>query len=120
MCTPKFYAKRVLMLPCLTRTRGLTGGFWVSTRGRLTTIAALFSFQCLNRKMIRDSAIGIVARQMGGILGKHQVAPSVRARAPAVGILAGLVSELLQDRWRGARGLGARALGLFLCSASVF
>ena len=103
MCTPKFYTKRVLMLPCLNRTRGLTGGFWVSTRGRLTTIAELFRFQGISRKMIRYASIGISARQMGGILGNTMSLPVCGRVLRQLLFCAGLFSELPPDPWDNAR-----------------
>ena len=87
------------MLPCITRTRGLTGGFRVSTRGRLTTIAALFRFQGLSRKMIRYSSIGISARQMCGILGNTMSLPVWGRVLRQLLFCASLVSELPPDPW---------------------
>ena len=103
VCTPKFYAKRALMRPCLTRTRGLTGRLWASTRGRLTTIAELFRFQGLSRNMIRYSSIGISARQMGGILGNTMSLPVCGRVLRQLLFCAGLVSELPPDPWDNAR-----------------
>ena len=52
-CTEKFYHKRLDTLPTLSACRGQTGGFWISSRGRMTTLNELFHLQGLSEKGMR-------------------------------------------------------------------
>ena len=99
-CTKKRARHMVNIMPCLTRNRGLSGGYWVSTRGRLTTISELFRFQGLSPTAIRFRDLDISEREMGGILGNSMSLPIcgrvIRQLLHAAGLLSG---ELPRDPW---------------------
>ena len=86
-------------MPCLTKARGYMGGYWVSTRGRLTTMSELFRFQGLRHDAIDYKSMGISERQMGGILGNTMTLPVCGRVLRQLAYAAGLVHELPQDPW---------------------
>ena len=77
-------------LPCLTATRGSTGGFWLTNRGRFTTSLELM--RCQGFKPCEMDTSMLSARQLGRALGN----------AMSVDVVAALLKRLLQSTnfWR--------------------
>jgi site-specific DNA-cytosine methylase len=69
MSSPKFAnGGRKDALPCLTRARGGTCGFWITSRGRFTTLRELMRFQGF-RPTLRRPGSKVSDRQLGMALG---------------------------------------------------
>lgn len=97
-CTEKFYQKRLDSLPTLSACRGEAGGYWISSRGRMTTLNELFHLQGLSEKACAWHGV-VSARQMGRMLGNTM---SLNVCERVLGRLlfaADLVQHLPRDRW---------------------
>ena len=99
LCTERLFTKRVRLLPRLTSRRGYCGGYWVSTRGRLTTTSELCRFQGLDPSLIDYESLGVSKRQMGAMLGNTMTLPVCGQVLRMLLYSAGLISELPKNPW---------------------
>lgn len=93
--SPRYAVTGYEEIKCLTRTRGASGGPWLSCRGRRTTLAELLRLQGFNAEEFQLNCVPVSARQMGGMLGNTMSLPVVKA-------------VLIQGLW--AAGLTSRKL----------
>jgi hypothetical protein len=98
-CSRRYANTMVNVMPCLTRARGRFGGYWVSTRGRLTTISELFRFQGLSPYAINFRSLGIAEYEMAGMLGNAMTLPVCGRVLRRLLFAAGLVDTLPLDPW---------------------
>ena len=68
-CSRKFSTFGVNRAKTITKTRGTTGGPWISTRGRRTTTAELMRLQGLRPEDIPYNELGVTTRQVGALVG---------------------------------------------------
>ena len=101
MSSPKFAnGGRKDALPCLTRARGGTSGFWITSRGRFTTLRELMLFQGF-RPTLRRPGSQVSDRQLGMALGNAwslNVASRVLYRATRACSI-GLATTVDPDFW---------------------
>lgn len=94
-CSMAYKTYSVNAMGCLTATRGSTGGPWISSRGRRTTINELFRAQGVDPSMVSHKEAGISDREMGRMLG-NSMSVNVCARVIASALWsAGLSSKRL-------------------------
>ena len=81
-CSPKFATFGINIAKTLTRTRGMQGGPWVSTRGRRVSTDELLRLQGFEPGRVPWEGAGITKAQIGGMVGNsvtvHTVWPSAR------------------------------------------
>ena len=68
-CSPRYAAFGVNIAKTLTRTRGMQGGPWVSTRGRRVTTDELLRLQGFEPGRVHWKGAGITKAQIGGMVG---------------------------------------------------
>ena len=68
-CSKSYKSYGVASIACLTATRGASGGPWISTRGRRTTLNELFRIQGVDPTEVPYQAAGVSQREMGRMLG---------------------------------------------------
>lgn len=76
-CSTKFGTYGIDIARTLTKARGGTGGPWISTKGRRTTIDELFRVQGFNPADYQWREAGVTERQMGMMLGNSMSLPVV-------------------------------------------
>jgi DNA (cytosine-5)-methyltransferase 1 len=74
-CTDKFAVHGIDIAKTITRTRGGSGGPWVSSRGRRVTIDELFKLQGFDPNAIPWQAAKITRRQAGQLVGNSVCLP---------------------------------------------
>ena len=93
-CSSKFRTFGIDEVKTITRSRGGSGGPWISTRGRRTTLNELFRLQGFNPSDFATfPEAGVTESQMGAMLGNAMTLPVI-ASVMAEGLWsAGLVAE---------------------------
>ena len=97
--TGTFHASMNGVMPCLTRERAKKGGFWVSTRGRLTTTDEMFRFQGLDPAAIKFESLGISVTEIRGMLGNAMTVNVCGRVLRELIVCAGLVHHPPADPW---------------------
>ena len=95
----KFFHMRIGSMPCLTHSRGSTGGFWVSSRGRLTTTRELARMQAILPDDLDWKSANISRRQFGAMLGNTMTVSVVGRVLRNLLWASRLVYELPSDPW---------------------
>ena len=102
MSSPKFAnGGRKDALPCLTRARGGTHGFWITSRGRFTTTRELIRFQGFKPAALRRLGSKVSDNKLGMALGNAwslNVASRVLYRA-TLACEMGLATTVDPDFW---------------------
>ena len=79
-CSPKFASVGINVMKTLTRSRGATGGFWISNRGRKMTIRELMRVTGIDpAKELRSyKTAGVSEKQLGAMLGNSVPVPLIK------------------------------------------
>ena len=91
--------------PCLTRSRGQSGGFWVSTLGRKMTVPELFKLQGIRPADVPWEKSDITRTAIGGAIGNAMSVNVLQRLLPEVCYAAGLISHdpASFDLWRNPK-----------------
>ena len=92
-CSPQFAAVGVNIARTLTRSRGATGGHWVSTRGRRVTVSEMCRLQGFLAREVPWEAAGVTERQIGAMLGNSVAVPVIGAVVAEALYAGGLTSH---------------------------
>ena len=68
-CSDRYATGQICYIPCLTASRGRSGGPWISNRGRRTTVSELFRFQGIPEAAIDWVGAGLSPRHIGVLEG---------------------------------------------------
>ena len=94
-CSEKFSTFGINIAKTLTRTRGIQGGPWVSTRGRRVTINEMLRLQGFEPKDVDWTGAGVTAAQLGGMLGNAVTVQTVGHLLAAAMHASGLTKKKL-------------------------
>ena len=103
-CSPKYAAFGINVAKTLTRTRGMQGGPWVSTRGRRVTTDELLRLQGFEPGRVHWKGAGITKAQIGGMVGNAVTVHTVGYLLAEAMFAAGLTTKKLQFQCPNQRG----------------
>ena len=95
-CSPKFATFGINIAKTLTRTRGIQGGPWVSTRGRRVTTDELLRLQGGEPGRVPWKGAAITKSQIGGMVGNAVTVHTVGHLLAAAMFAAGLTKRKLE------------------------
>lgn len=91
--SPKFFTMGINEAKTLTRSRGTSGGPWISSRGRRCSVTELLKLQGFKDSDVPWQAAGLTQSQIGGMIGNSVAVPMLVAILSAALRQAGILAE---------------------------
>ena len=92
-CSMKWASHQINKIPTLTRSRGGSGGFWLSNRGRKMTITELMRVTGVRPSELTGYQLLVTQKQLGQMLGNSVPVPLMQAVLLNALKAAGLISS---------------------------
>ena len=91
--SPKFFTMGINEAKTLTRSRGMSGGPWISSRGRRCSVNELLKLQGFKASDVPWQAAGVSESQIGGMIGNSVAVPVMEAVLSAALQQAGILAS---------------------------
>lgn len=91
--SPKFFTMGIDEAKTLTRSRGMSGGPWISSRGRRCSVNELLKLQGFKASDVPWQAAGVTEAQIGGMIGNSVAVPVLEAILSAAFRQGGILAE---------------------------
>ena len=114
-CSERYLTWKVGVAPTLCRARGGSGGFWLSSRGRKTTLRELMRITSINPEELQGWEACCTGPQLGQMLGNSVPVPLILAVLRNALLASGLLTQSRSNAtWMLSRLVGCTGHAVFL------